>query len=132
MGATQRQRAGSMLMLFAYHVGQDATARGMHALRHLWRGNLARANGPDGFIGNHDAIQVFFRNSSKALFELHSTNSACQVLFVFRFRLANAQHDGHAQFHELETLSVDVFVRFAKENASFRMTGQCPLDANRL
>ena len=95
-------------------------------------GHLASPNRPDRFVGHGHAVHVGFTNAGQSLFELDGTDGASQVLFVLGFAFTNAQHHGHTRFDQLEALSVDVFIRFTKNNATLRVPRQCPLDADGL
>ena len=92
--------------------------------------DLSSSNRPNWLVGNGDTPHLFIAYSSQAFLKLNSTDSSRQILLVFGLGLPNAKHATHVELHQLENLSIDVFVRFTKNDTPFGVASKSPLDTN--
>jgi hypothetical protein len=97
----------------------------------LWSGNLARTNGPDGFVGNHYSLQVGRRYILETFFYLTVADTGQKFTLVFFVRFSDTRNDLQSRLLQTKMqLGVDVLVGFFKQTSTLRMAKYDILDAH--
>lgn len=115
------------------HLGRDLVCQPVpdlrvHLLRLLRRGHFARANGPDGLVGNDDAGPVGRGNGSLDGLELPRHNGNRLAGLALLETLATAKDDADAALERRLGLGRYQSVALLKYRASLRVAQDRPVD----
>ena len=88
--------------------------------RNLGRGRFSGADGPDGFIGNQNFLELVFGQAADPAYELVNEHCFSGTAFAFFQLFAHADNRGEAVIEGGHGLAEDVFFGFAESTDGVR------------